>query len=160
MIRAASVTDAEQVAAIYNFYVEKTIVTFEEAPLTPAQMAERIARLTAGYPWLVYEVGGIVAGYAYAGRWHERSAYRRSVETTVYLDRKQLRHGIGTQLYEALLGVLRERRYHSACGGIALPNDASVALHEKLGFRKVAHFHSIGYKFDRWIDVGFWQLIL
>ena len=160
MIRAASVTDAEQVAAIYNFYVENTVVTFEEVPVTAAQMAERITRLTAEYPWLVYERGGIVAGYAYAGRWHERSAYRWSVETSVYLDRKQLRQGLGTRLYEALLGILRERQYHSACGGIALPNGASVALHEKFGFRKAAHYHSIGYKFDRWIDVGFWQLIL
>jgi len=160
MIRAVEVTDAERVAAIYNHYIEHTIVTFEEEPLPVEAVAARIARFMADYPWLVYERDGRVAGYAYAAPWHERSAYRRSAETTVYVDADSLRLGIGSALYQALLQILRERGYHSAAGGIALPNDASVALHEKLGFRKVAHFGEVGRKFDRWIDVGYWQLLL
>lgn len=160
MIRAASVTDAEQIAAIYNHYIEHTVVTFEETPLSVEAIAERIGRLSADYPWLVCERDGRVVGYAYAACWHERSAYRLSAETTIYLDRSHVRRGAGSALYRALLRNLRERQYHSAAGGIALPNRASVALHEKLGFRKVAHFRDIGRKFDRWIDVGYWQLIL
>ena len=98
-----------------------------------------------------------VVGYAYAGRWHDRSAYRYSVETTIYLDADHLGKSIGSGLYAALLQQLKERGMHVAIGGIALPNPGSVALHEKLGFRKVAHYGEVGFKFNRWIDVGYWQ---
>lgn len=160
MIRAVEVTDAGRIAALYNHYIERTIVTFEEEPLGAEAMAARIARLTADYPWLVYERDGVVAGYAYAGRWHERSAYRHSVETAVYVDAASPRQGVGSALYRALLPILRERGCHSVAAGIALPNAASVALHEKFRFRKVAHWREVGRKFGRWVDVGFWQLLL
>lgn len=160
MIRSVEVRDAGRIAAIYNHYVERTVITFEEEPLPVEAMAARVARLMADYPWLVYERGGAVVGYAYAAPWHERAAYRHSAETAVYVDAASSRQGVGSALYRALLGMLRERRCHSAAAGIALPNDASVALHEKCGFRKVAHFHEVGRKFGRWVDVGYWQLLL
>jgi phosphinothricin acetyltransferase len=123
-------------------------------------MALRIRDVTAGFPWLVACEDGVVKGYAYAALWRPRSAYRYSVETTVYVDRECMGKGIGTRLYTELLRRLPPLGVHSAMGVIALPNDASVALHEKLGFRKAGHFREVGLKFGRWIDVGCWQLIL
>jgi L-amino acid N-acyltransferase YncA len=160
-IRPADRTDADSLARIYNHYVTETVVTFEERPVSPGDMADRIGRVFSGnLPWLVAEREGIVLGFAYASKWGERSAYRYSVETTVYLDRPYVGSGLGTRLYQDLLDRLRGLNVHAAMGGIALPNDASVVLHERLGFRKVAHFPEVGYKFDRWIDVGYWELIL
>ena len=115
-----------------------------------------------GLPWLVAEgPAQECAGYAYAGRRHKnRCAYRHSVEVTVYVEPEAVGAGWGTQLYAGLFAALRQTAAHFAVGGIALPNDASVALHEKFGMRKVAHFSEVGFKFDRWIDVGYWQLLL
>jgi L-amino acid N-acyltransferase YncA len=101
-----------------------------------------------------------VVGWAYATAWKSRSAYRFSVETTVYVAASHQRRGVGGALYRKLIEDLRARKLHSVVGGIALPNEGSVALHEKLGFRKIAHFAEVGRKLDRWIDVGYWQLIL
>lgn len=160
-IRDASVEDAEAIASIYNHFVLTTSISFEEAAVPAAEMASRIADLqAAGLPWLVAEIDGAVAGYAYATKWRVRNAYRFSVETTVYLAPEHAGKGLGTALYQALLARLREGGYHSAIGGIAQPNGASVALHEKLGFEKVALFREVGFKFDRWIDVGYWELQL
>jgi L-amino acid N-acyltransferase YncA len=160
MIRAVELRDAESICAIYNPYVTDTIITFEEAPVLPETMAERIREITTDLPWLVDCDDGFVRGFAYASTWRTRSAYRRSVETTVYLHRDAMRRGIGTRLYTELLGLLRGDGLHAAMGGIALPNDASVALHERLGFQKVAHFREVGLKFGTWIDVGYWQILL
>lgn len=160
MIRPATATDAAPVAAIYNHYIEHTVITFEEEPVSAAAMAERIARTTETYPWLVDEANGEIRGYAYATRWRERCSYRHSTESTVYLAPTQVRRGLGSALYRALLDELRRGDYRCVLGGIALPNPASVALHEKLGFHKVAHLVEVGRKFDRWIDVGYWQLML
>lgn len=160
MIRAAEMRGAGRIAAIYNHYVERTIVTFEEDPLPVEAMAARIARLMGDYPWLVYERDGVVAGYTYAACWHARSAYRYSAETAVYVDAASVRQGVGSALYQALLRMLRERSCHSAAAGIALPNAASVALHESLGFREVGCFREVGRKFGRWVDVGYWQRLL
>lgn len=160
-IRDASVEDAEPIASIYNHFVLTTSISFEEAAVAAAEMARRIADVgSAGLPWLVAEIDGAVAGYAYATKWRVRNAYRFSVETTVYLSPAHAGQGLGTALYQALLARLRKGGYHSAIGGIAQPNAASVALHEKLGFEKVAHFSEVGFKFDRWIDVGYWELRL
>ena len=102
-----------------------------------------------------------LVGFAYAGRWHERSAYRHTVETSIYLDPARVGKGLGTRLYSALIDRLRARGdLHAAIGGIALPNKASVSLHERLGFEKTAHYREIGFKQGRWIDVGYWQRIL
>lgn len=158
-IRAVALSDAERIAAIYHHYVTDTIVTFEEEPVASSDIAARIARVTARHPWIVYEENGRVIGYAYADLWRSRSAYRRSVETTVYVDPHELGRGIGSALYPILLGELRARDVHCAIGAIALPNDASVALHERFGFTKVGQMQDVGRKFDRWIDVGYWQLL-
>ena len=160
-IRDASVGNAESIASIYNHFVLTTSISFEEAEVPVMEMAGRIADLQAsGLPWIVAELDGVVAGYAYATKWRVRHAYRFSVETSVYLAPEQAGKGIGTALYKALLKRLRDGGYHLAIGGIALPNAASVALHEKLGFEKVAQFREVGFKFGQWTDVGYWQLVL
>lgn len=160
-IRTASTNDAAAVALIYNHYVLDTIVTFEETPVTAAEMSARIAETqAASLPWLVADELGTVAGYALATRWKGRCSYRFSVEVTVYLDPSFTGRGLGSQLYEALFAELRARRLHVAIGGIALPNPASVALHEKFGLKQVAHFSQVGFKFGRWVDVGYWQIVL
>ncbi len=161
MIRPATPGDAAALAAIYNPYIEKTIITFEEQALTAAEMAQRVNEVgSAALPWLVAEIGGRIAGYAYASKWKGRCAYRYSVESTVYLHEPQTGQGLGTQLYRALLDELAGRKIHAVIGGIALPNEASVKLHEKLGFVKVAHFPEVGFKFGKWVDVGYWQRTL
>jgi phosphinothricin acetyltransferase len=160
VIRSASVDDAEAVSGIYNYYVLNTIVTFEEQPVTVGEMRQRIADVTARFPWLIALDQGRAVGYGYASLWKSRSAYRRSLESTIYLDPNLVGRGIGTHLYGALLRELAARDIHSVVGGIALPNPASIALHERMGFEKVAHFREAGQKFGRWIDVGYWQLIL
>jgi phosphinothricin acetyltransferase len=161
VIRAATASDAPIIAAIYNHYIRDTIVTFEEEPVTAVDMAGRIAEVAAAsLPWLVTEREGAVVGYARATKWRPRSAYRYSVETTIYLDPRHTGAGLGSPLYRKLLDDLKTHGLHLAIGGVALPNVASVALHEKLGFRKVAHFGEVGFKFGRWIDVAYWQLAL
>lgn len=160
-IRNATGNDAELITSIYNHFVLTTSISFEETAVPAQEMAQRIADVQAeGLPWLVAEVDGIVAGYAYATKWRVRHAYRFSVESSVYLAPDRAGKGIGTTLYRALLDRLRDGGYHLSIGGIALPNAASIAMHEKLGFEKVAHFREVGCKFERWTDVGYWQLKL
>jgi len=158
-VRPARPRDAAAIAGIYNHYVRETVVTFEEKPVSVGEMRTRVRMIGAlGLPWLVAEAGSVVVGYAYANKWKERAAYRHSVEATVYLHADFTGRGIGRALYTRLIADLRGLGYHAIIGGIALPNAASVGLHEALGFRKVAHFEQVGRKFDRWIDVGYWQL--
>jgi L-amino acid N-acyltransferase YncA len=159
-IRPCLASDAARICEIYNHYVRETVITFEDEPVSEREMSERIRDVTARWTWLVAEENGVVAGYAYASAWKTRSAYRFSVESTVYVAAEQLGHGIGTQLYRALIAALREQKVHYVTGGIALPNPASVALHERFGFRKNGHFSEVGFKFGRWVDVGYWELIL
>lgn len=161
MIRNAQPNDAAAIVEIYNHYVLTTTITFEEQPVAAAQMAERIAEVqAAALPWLVAERDGQVAGYAYASKWKPRSAYRHSVECSVYLDRQAVGGGVGSRLYEALFADLKSRGLHVVIGGIALPNESSIALHEKFGLKKVAQFEQVGFKFGRWVDVGYWQKTL
>lgn len=160
MIRAASPGDAAAVAAIYNHYVRGTTITFEEEPVTVEGMERRIEEYGAALPWLVLEESGIVRGYAYASAWKARSAYRNSAELAVYVEQGQGGRGLGSALYEALIPLLAERGLHALVAGIALPNDASVGLHERFGFRNVGRFREIGLKFGRWLDVGYWELVL
>jgi len=159
MIRPVALSDARAICDIYNHYVLNTIVTFEEDAVPEQEMEQRIADITAKYPWLVYEEEGRVKGYAYAGPWKSRCAYRYSSECTIYLEHGLGAKGIGSQLYDALFKVL-PANVHSIIGGIALPNEASVAIHEKFGFEKVAQFKEVGYKQNRWIDVGYWEKII
>jgi phosphinothricin acetyltransferase len=159
-IRPCLASDAARICDIYNHYVHETVITFEEKPVSESEMAERIRDVTARWTWLVAEANGLVAGYAYASAWRTRSAYRFSVESTVYVAVEHRGRGIGTQLYRALIAALRSRHVHYVTGGIALPNPESVALHERLGFRKNGHFSEVGFKLGRWVDVGYWELIL
>jgi L-amino acid N-acyltransferase YncA len=159
-VRSAVASDAETLAGIYNYYIQNTVITFEEEPISAQIMAKRVAEVqNASLPWLVAELDGAVVGYAYATQWKVRSAYRYSVETTIYLEHGREGQGLGTRLYRELLSLLRARGIHVAIGGAALPNDASVALHEKLGFERVATFHQVGFKHHRWVDVAYWQIV-
>jgi phosphinothricin acetyltransferase len=160
-LRPASTADAAAIRAIYDYYIATTTISFEEDAVTEQDMAQRITDVgSAGLPWLVLEVDGKVVGYAYATKWRARTAYRYSVESTIYLDQAFTGRGLGRILYGALLDDLRKRELRLVIGGIALPNEGSVGLHEKMGFRKVAHFSEVGMKFGRWIDVGYWELNL
>lgn len=161
VVRSASTADALAVADIYNYYVRNTVITFEEEPVSESDMAVRMAEVQGmSLPWLVAEIGGAVVGYAYANRWKGRSAYRFAAETTIYLENGYEGRGIGATLYRALIPILRSQGIHVAIGGAALPNEASVALHEKLGFERVATFRQVGFKHERWVDVAYWQLLL
>lgn len=161
MIRNAQAGDAAVISQIYNHYVAGTTITFEEEPVSTDEMARRMQAVqAAGLPWLVTEIDGVVVGYAYATKWKERSAYRYSVESTVYLSADSHGRGLGMALYDELLAALAASGVHVVIGGIAQPNPASVALREKLGFARVAMFREVGRKFDRWIDVGYWERVL
>ena len=160
-IRGAELSDADTLAEIYNHYVVRTAVTFEENPISGAEMERRIGAVrSSSLPWLVAEKDGLAVGFACASPWKTRSAYRFSVEVTVYLAPGNAGCGIGTMLYSELLSILERSDTHAVIGGIALPNEASVALHEKFGFEKVAHFQQVGFKFNQWIDVGYWERVL
>jgi L-amino acid N-acyltransferase YncA len=160
-VRSASATDADAIARIYNYYIENTVITFEEEPVSPQAMAARVAEVQGlSLPWLVAEIDKKVIGYAYANKWKVRSAYRHSVETTIYLEHGHEGRGVGKTLYAALLPPLRARGIHAVIGGAAMPNEASVALHETLGFDHVATFREVGFKHGRWVDVAYWQLVL
>lgn len=160
-IRPATPADAERICTIYNHYIATTTISFEEEPVSAADMAQRIGDVAAAnLPWLVMLDDNKLIGYAYATKWRVRAAYRFAVESSVYFDPDHAGQGRGRELYEALLAELRRRELHLVIGGIAQPNEASVRLHERLGFQKVAHFSEVGLKFGRWVDVGYWQLKL
>ena len=159
-LRPVTDLDASAICAIYNPYVRETVISFEQAPVAEADMAQRIREYSALYPWLVAEWDGRVVAYAYATRWRTRAAYDQALESTIYVDKAYTGRGIARPLYLALLAELKARGVHAVVGCIALPNDASVAIHEKCGFAKVAHFPQVGRKFERWVDVGFWQATL
>ncbi|MBM3341847.1 MAG: N-acetyltransferase family protein [Betaproteobacteria bacterium] len=159
-IRVVNETDAAAICAIYNPYVRDTVISFEQAPVSETEMAARIREYTASFPWLVATVNDKVVAYAYASRWRTRAAYDYVLESTVYVDRDYIGRGIAKPLYRALLAELKARGVRAVIGCIALPNAASVALHESCGFVKVGHFPQVGRKFERWVDVGFWQATL
>jgi phosphinothricin acetyltransferase len=160
IMRDATPADAAAIAAIYNHYVATTPISMETDPVADEEMARRIAEVQDGaLPWLVLFDEGRVLGYAYASKWRARPGYRHAVESSVYVDHGQHGRGLGLALYRALLARL-EGRFHAVIGGIALPNAASIALHERLGFRQVACFPEVGHKFGAWVDVGYWQLTL
>jgi phosphinothricin acetyltransferase len=157
MIRTIEQKDISQIVDIYNHYIENTTITFEEDPVTNKEMESRIEEYTKNFPWLVYELDGKILGYCYATKWRVRPAYKHSAEVTVYISKDHLGKGIGTLLYQELIKQCRQKDIHVLVAGIALPNEKSQRLHEKLGFKKIAHFEEIGWKFGRWIDVGYWE---
>lgn len=159
MIRPATADDAAAIAALYNPYVRDTVITFEYDEVSVDVMASRITDvLDKGLPYLVAEEDGAPVGFAYASPYRPRAAYLHTVETTIYLGPEARGRGTGRALYAALLDALRDSHAHSAVSLVALPNDASVGLHHALGFREVGTLVEAGHKFDRWIDVAYFQL--
>ena len=158
VIRLATLDDAPAVAAIYAPYCLDSRISFEEAAPSAEEMARRISGERPGlYPWLVAEADGAVLGYAASGAFRTRPAYRWSVETGLYLASEAKGRGIGRALLTSLLELLKGQGFVTAIGAIALPNAASVALHEKLGFEKVGAYRGTGFKHGQWLDVGLWQ---
>ncbi len=162
MIREVQSRDVGALCAIYNHYVANTSVTFGSEPISEDEMAATIVTAGPDLPWLVWEDPDteLVTGYAACSAWKSRCAYEHSLETTIYLQPGTAGQGRGTLLYGELLVRVKAAGYHTVLGGISLPNPASVALHEKLGFEKVGHLKEVGFKFDKWVDVGYWQKIL
>lgn len=163
MLRMARASDAPTLAAIYAPYVLDTIISFEMAPPTADEMATRLTKTLAWFPWLVAETDTTgdgsreVVGYAYAGGHRERAAYQWSADVSVYLHQDWHGRGIGRRLYYALFALLRAQGYYNVFGGITLPNPASVGLHEAMGMRPVGVYHHVGYKAGAWHDVGWWE---
>ena len=162
-VRDATAHDAAACAAIYAPYVTDTAVTFEYEPPTPAEMARRIAEAQRRHAWLVLEAdevgeGCLVVGYAYAGPYKARAAYRWSSEVSVYLAMGRHGRGGGRQLYEALFARLAERGYRTLIAGMTLPNEASAGLHRALGFEPVGTFRRVGWKHGEWRDVAYAEL--
>jgi len=161
VIRSADpARDAAACAAIYAPFVRESAVSFEEVAPDADVFAARIAATQATHPWLVAELDERVVGFAYGSPHRERAAYRWACDVSVYIDAARRGRGIGRALYEELLAQLRVQRFHTACAGITLPNDASVGLHESLGFAPVGIYRGIGWKGGAWRDVGWWQLRL
>jgi L-amino acid N-acyltransferase YncA len=152
--------DGAACASIYAPYVEGSPASFEVDPPSAAEMAKRIEVTSERHPWLVLERSGAVVGFAYGSQHRSRAAYRWTADVTVYIDQAHLRTGAGRELYEALLDLLRRQRIRVVCAGITLPNDASVGLHEALGFEPVGVYRNVGWKAGVWYDVGWWQLDL
>jgi len=160
MIRDITISDSGRIHEIYNQYVKNSHATFQEQPLTLAEIEGKIQKIIKNFPWLVYEENGQIVGYTYADKWKEKTAYRYTVETSIYLDSEHLGKGIGSKLKATMIEELRERGFHCVISAISLPNPASIAMCEKFGFQKVGQLREIGYKFGEWIDVGYWQLLL
>lgn len=159
MIRDVCLDDAERLAEIYNYYIVNTHVLFDEKEISVDFMREKIRQVTEQeMPWLIAENDiGEVLGFACAKQWREKNAYRHTAELTIYLDPVIHKKGLGTKMFNELFKELKSRSFNMVISLITLPNEASIALHEKFGMEKVAHFGEMGYKFDRWIDIGYWQ---
>lgn len=160
VIRLAATADAADILQIYRPIVRNTHISFERSAPPVEEIAARIAKTLKQYPWLVCEIEGRLAGYAYASAFRARPAYQWTAETTVYIDTDFQRRGFSRALYRSLLAILREQGYCSAVGVIALPNEGSIRAHESLGFRKVGVFRNVGHKAGAWRDTGWWQLEL
>ncbi|MCF7560290.1 N-acetyltransferase family protein [Sabulilitoribacter multivorans] len=160
MIRDVTINDAQQIVNIYNYYVLNSIVTLDLVPFSIQDFEEKINAISSQFPFIVFEEKNQILGYAYANTFRTKPAYKNTVELTVYIDHENLGKQIGKKLYTELIMQLKKQKYHVLIGGLTLPNDASVKLHENFGFEKVAHFKEVGYKFNAWYDVGFWQLTL
>ena len=160
MIRSATPADARELLDIYRPFVTASSVTFELDVPPEAEFRQRIEKVLAFAPWLVAEIDGRIAGYAYATRHRERIGYQWSVESSVYVHPEFHRRGLGRALYGALFPLLRDQGFVNVYAGIALPNAASVALHESFGFEPVGVYRKIGFKLGRWVDVGWWSVAL
>lgn len=160
MIRVAKPSDAQAILDIYAPYIINTSLTFETEVPSMEQFAARISHYLEYWPWLVYESGGRIAGYAYASRYRERTAYQWSVECSVYVHDDYFRKGIARELYTRLFSLLKTQGFTTVYAVINLPNERSVTFHESMGFRHFATYEKVGYKLGRWKNVGWWQLQL
>ena len=156
-IRPVNPSDLKDITNLYNHFISNTVITFEKEHITAADMQQRIGNVLSSYPFLVATVNSQFAGYAYATRWKKRAAYDATVESTIYLHPKFVKIGVGFKLYSELLKQLSDTDMHVAIGGIAQPNEASVALHLKCGFTYMGNFVEVGYKHGRWVDVTYYQ---
>ena len=152
--------DAAACAAIYAPYVTDSVISLEEDAPSEHEFARRIEQTTRTHPWIVAQDESEVIGYAYATRHRERGSYRWATDVTVYIANRHHRRGVGRALYETLFELLVAQGFRIACAGVTLPNEASVGLHESLGFRPVGVYRDIGFKHGAWWDVGWWQLSL
>lgn len=160
LIRTARIEDVPMILEIYSYYVVNTIITFEIVPPDMEEMKRRIVENVKKFDWIVYEANKKVIGYAYYTKFRDRKAYDYSCETTVYVDKEFLGKGIGSALYKHLIGRLKNTSKAIAIAGISLPNKASVGLHEKMGFKNAGILKNVGRKFNKWIDLGYWELEL
>lgn len=160
VIRPVRLDDAEELTHIYNYYIANTTITFEITPITVDEMRRRIIEITAQHPYYVCEQVGKVVGYCYVHPWHTRAAFLHTVELSVYLDFEVRHQGIGRSLVEYVIAVCRQRDYHVLIASITSENTASFHFHETLGFRHVAHYDEVGFKFDRWVGLDNFQLML
>lgn len=160
MIRVATEADAGQMVVIYAPFVSDNAVSFELVPPTANEMAQRVSSALERYPWLVSVRDGSVTGYAYASLFRTREAYQWSVDSSVYIHEENRRQGVGKALYTSLFACLRLLGYHNVYAGVTLPNDASVALHESVGFSLVGVYRHVGYKLGEWHDVAWWEFAL
>ena len=159
-IRLATPADAKGILDIYTPYIENTSITFEiETPSIP-EFETRIQTYLQHWPWLVCEIDGVIAGYAYGSRYRERIAYQWCIECSVYIHDNYLKAGVASALYSTLFEIFKKQGYYTVYAVINLPNDRSVAFHEKMGFTHFADFKNVGYKLGKWKTVGWWQLIL
>ncbi len=158
MIRAFQKGDEIAICSIYNYFVENTHHTFETKSVDSKEMLSRIKTILTNYPFIVVEIEGEIVAYAYATRWKSRQAYDQTVESTIYIKSGHQGSGLGTILYAELINQLKQLNIHCVLGGISLPNNASISLHKKLGFKSSGVLKEVGYKFGNWIDVGYWAL--
>ena len=156
-IRTAKPTDAAALLEIYRPVVEETVTSFELAVPTADEFSERIKSVLQSHQWLVMENNDEIIAYAYASAHRAREAYKFSTETSVYVRSGNRGKGVAKTLYTALFDSIGDLGFHNAYAGIALPNDASIALHASCGFEEIGTFREIGFKFDRWHDVSWWQ---
>ncbi|GIU82770.1 MAG: N-acetyltransferase family protein [Acidobacteria bacterium] len=156
-IDPSSDSDIKQITEIYNYYIENTPQTFETDPISTDQMRKRVLEIVENYPYLVAEEDNEILGYAYATRFRLDQEFAYSASVAIYVKAGVTHKGIGTQLYMTLFDELSSTDFHTIVAAISLPNEVGVRFHEKLGFKKVAHFYQIGYKLGRWVDVGYWQ---
>jgi phosphinothricin acetyltransferase len=160
IIRKATLEDAIKICNIYNYYIENTAVTFETSPISEIEMRQRMENIiNAGFLFYVGEINDKIIGYCYTQRWKDRCAYETTIEESIYLDKNETGKSYGTQLFKHLLENIDKTETHVLIGGICIPNDDSVRLHEKFGFKQISNMKEIGRKFGKWQDVGHWQLI-
>lgn len=157
-IRLATIEDGAEILSIYADYIKNTAITFETEVPSVAEFGKRIERVLENYPWLICEIGGKVAGYAYASKHRERAAYQWSVDLSIYISAKYHRRHIATALYKALIALLQRQGYYNAFAGVTVPNLNSEMFHTQFGFQTVGAFENVGYKLGKWRDVKWFAL--